>query len=67
MDYSLKSLVLQIVFQIVFPGPTHEFLFHLIRCQNTTLQVSKRKQVFSFEDGKVIFMLKSEAILVDFS
>lgn len=50
-------------------------VFHLwvcvpiIRCQNTTLQISKRKQIseFSFEDGKVIFMSKSEAFFVDLS
>lgn len=47
----------------------YEFVFHIIRCQNATLQISKRKQVseFSFEDGKVIFVLNSEAILVDLS
>lgn len=57
--FRLSSLALNI----------YEFVHHLIRCLNTTLQISKRKQVceFSFEDGKVILMLKSEAILVDLS
>lgn len=57
--FRLSSLALNI----------YEFVHHLIRCLNTTLQISKRKQVceFSFEDGKVVLMLKSEAILVDLS
>lgn len=57
--FKLSSLALDI----------YEFAFHVVRYLNTTLQISKRKQVseFSFEDGKVIFLLKSEAILVDLS
>lgn len=45
---------------------SYEFVFHITVSGNTNIQTSKIKQVseFSFEDGKVIAMLESEAILV---
>jgi len=41
-------------------------VFHITVSENTTIQTSKRKQVseFSFQDGKVISVVESEAILV---
>jgi len=70
-DLGHDGLPFEVIWGLFFkwssPGlGIYEFVFHITVSENTTIQTSKRKQVseFSFQDGKVISVVESEAILV---